>query len=427
MRRRKPRLHVDSVGRRPVRFVFRVSTTRRTGVALLLLALLGLGASAAAAFVHYKLLSDVGYVSPCDISATWNCSQVYESQYGTFWGVPVAVGGVIWTAAVTLLALAGVITMGRGARAAELAARIPGYIFVLAVPGLAVVIYLGYASIVVLKTYCLFCLLTYVAVVGIFLVSGAAADESMTDLPRRAMRDLRLLVSSPMALVVSTLFVVGAIALVALFPRPVTAATRDAAAPAPVTLTMQQLSEFERWYTSLPRVPVAVPNDGAKVLIVKFNDYQCPPCRQTYEAYKPIIAKYQGQYPGKVKFVTKDYPLEPECNSNAPAGQHLAACEAAVAVRLARAKKRGEAMEEWLFQNQPQMTPDMVREGVKGVAGVTDFDAQYPSQLELVKGDIALGALLQVKGTPTFFVNGVRIPIVKPEFFDAVIAYELKH
>jgi protein-disulfide isomerase len=192
-------------------------------------------------------------------------------------------------------------------------------------------------------------------------------------------------------------------------------------------LTGQQQSEFERWYTSLPRVPVAVPNDGAKVLIVKFNDYQCPPCRMTYESYKPIIAKYQGQYPGKVKFVTKDYPLEPECNSNAPSGQHLAACEAAVAVRLARAKKRGEAMEEWLFQNQAQMTPDLVREGVKGVAGVTDFDAQYASQLELVKGDIALGALLQVKGTPTFFVNGVRIPIVKPEFFDAAIAYELKH
>ena len=329
-----------------------------------------------------------------------------------------------------LLALAGVVAAGRGTRGAELAGRIPGYIFVLAVPGLAAVLYLGYASIFALKTYCLFCLLTYVAVAGIFLVSGAAADGSMTDLPRRATRDLRLLVSSPMALGVTALFVAGAIALVTLFPRPVTATTREAApapAPAPVAMTGQQQSEFERWYTGLPRIPVAVPNDGAKVLIVKFNDYQCPPCRMTYESYKPIIAKYQGQYPGKVKFVTKDYPLEPECNSNAPAGQHLAACEAAVAVRLARAKKRGEAMEEWLFQNQGQMTPDLVREGVKGVAGVTDFDAQYASQLELVKGDIALGALLQVKGTPTFFVNGVRIPIVKPEFFDAAIAYELKH
>jgi uncharacterized membrane protein/protein-disulfide isomerase len=406
-----------------------VSTSRRTGVvAILLFGLLGLGASTAAAYVHYKLLSDIGYVSPCDINATWNCSQVYESQYGAFWGVPVAVGGVIWTAAVTLLALAGLLAGNRGPRGAELAARIPGYVFALAVPGLAVVLYLAYASVFVLKAYCLFCLLTYVAVVGIFLVSGAAADGSMTDLPRRATRDLRLLVSTPFALTVSALFVAGAIALVTLFPRPVTAATREAApAPAPVVLTAQQETEFDRWYSSLPRVPIAVPNEGAKVLIVKFNDYQCPPCRMTYESYKPIIAKYQGQYPGKVKFVTKDYPLDPECNANAPQGQHQSACEAAVAVRLARMKKRGEAMEEWLFQNQPQLTPELVREGVKGVAGVTDFDAQYAAQLELVKGDISLGALLQVKGTPTFFINGVRIPIVKPEFFDKAIAYELKH
>ena len=61
--------------------LFRVATTRRTGAALLLLALLGLGASTAAAFVHYKLLSDVGYISPCDINATWNCSAKYYVVY----------------------------------------------------------------------------------------------------------------------------------------------------------------------------------------------------------------------------------------------------------------------------------------------------------------------------------------------------------
>ena len=38
-----------------------------------------------------------------------------------------------------------------------------------------------------------------------------------------------------------------------------------------------------------------------------------------------------------------------------------------------------------------------------------------------------MGAALKVTGTPTFFVNGARVPIIKPEFFDAAIAYELKH
>jgi uncharacterized membrane protein/protein-disulfide isomerase len=396
--------------------------TRRTGLALLLLALLALGASSAAAVIHYHLLLDRTYHSACDINATWNCSQVYESQYGAFRGVPVAVGGVVWASSVTLLVVAG---LALTRRAAEFAARVPGYVFALAVPGLSVILYLAYGSLFVLKTYCIFCLITYVAVAGIFLVSGAAADGSMTDLPRNVRRDLKSLAGSPVGLLVSGLFVAGAVALVALFPRQVDATTAAAAAPAPLTTTQQ--TEFDRWYESLPRVPVAVPTDGAKVLIVKFNDYQCPPCRMTWEQYKPVIAKFQGMYPGKVKFVTKDFPLDPECNVNTPQGMHQSSCEAAAAVRMARAKGRAEAMEEWLFANQPQLTPDLVKQAVRSVGGVTDFDTQYPKVLELVKSDIAMGAALQVHATPTFFINGVRIPIVKPEYFDQAIAYELKH
>ena len=35
---------------------------------------------------------------------------------------------------------------------------------------------------------------------------------------------------------------------------------------------------------------------------------QCPPCGQTFAEYKPVLAKYAKEYPGKVKFITKDYP-----------------------------------------------------------------------------------------------------------------------
>jgi protein-disulfide isomerase len=142
--------------------------------------------------------------------------------------------------------------------------------------------------------------------------------------------------------------------------------------------------------------------------------------------YKPVLAKWQASRPGLVAMVTKDYPLEPECNINAPGGQHLAACEAAVAVRLAREKGKAEAMETWLFENQGSMTPALVREGAREIGQVTDFDRRYAPTLELVKADIAQGAQAGVRATPTFFINGVRIPGVKPEYFDAAIAYELK-
>jgi len=396
---------------------------------VLTLSLVGLAASVAAAVVHYRLLSDPLYRSVCDFNATWNCTQVYESQYGAFFGIPVAVGGVIWFAAVTVLAMVGLRGAGGRDPVADLSARVSGYLFALAVPALSIVLYLGYASLVVLKAYCVFCFITYFAVIGIFVISGAAADGLMTGLPRRALADLRALVTSPLALSLAVAFSAGAVALVALFPRQLDAvAASNAAAAAPIrTLETAEQSNFDQWYASLPRVPLPVPTDGAKVLIVKFNDYQCPPCRMTWEQYKPVIARYMAQYPGKVKFVTKDYPLDGECNVNTPGAGHAAACEAAVAVRLARAKGRADAMEEWLFANQPQITPDLVRQGARSIGGVTDFEAQYAKTLELVKADIALGAAVKVTGTPTFFVNGARVPIVKPEFFDAAIAYELKH
>jgi uncharacterized membrane protein/protein-disulfide isomerase len=403
---------------------------RRTSLSLLVLALLGLSASVAAAVVHYRLLADPLYQSVCDFNATWNCTQVYESAYGALAGVPVAVGGVVWFAAVTLLALAAHRGAGKAGPPGERARRIVGYLFVAGVAALSVVLYLGYASVFVLKTYCLFCLITYFAVAGIFVIAGAASDGIMSGLHKRAPGDLRALAASPIGLSLTLVFGVGAAARIALFPRQVDAVAAAAATPAaPVsvrTLDAAEQSNFDQWYASLPMTPVAVPADGAKVVVVKFNDYQCPPCRMTWETYKPIFAKYTAQHPGKVKYVTIDYPLEGECNVNTPGAGHMAACEAAVAVRLARARGRGEAMEEWLFANQPQMTPDLVRQGARSIGGVTDFDAQYAKTLEAVKADIAMGAALKVTGTPTFFINGRRVPIIKPEFLDAAIAYELK-
>ena len=48
----------------------------------------------------------------------------------------------------------------------------------------------GAASALVLKTYCILCIGTYVAVIGLFLVSGATNSVPMTRLPGRLAADL---------------------------------------------------------------------------------------------------------------------------------------------------------------------------------------------------------------------------------------------
>jgi len=163
------------------------------------------------------------------------------------------------------------------------------------------------------------------------------------------------------------------------------------------------------------------------VLLLKFNDYQCPSCRQAWILYKDIIAKYEAAYPGVFRSETRDFPLELECGVG-NAG-HAAACEAAVAVRMAREKSLDKQLEAMLFDRQSMsMTRDDVKAALKEVTQITDseFDSRYTKLLEAVRADVQLGQKLNVTGTPTFFLNGVKLGGFRPAAFDAVIAYELK-
>jgi uncharacterized membrane protein/protein-disulfide isomerase len=397
--------------------------TRRAALFALFCSLVGLGASAAAAYTHYHLLYDPAYRSFCDVNETISCTQVYMSRFSTVRGIPVALFGATAFVATALLSISG-LTARPAVRE-----NVPGYLFVLSTLSLAVILYLGYASFVLLRAVCLLCLTTYAAVIGLFLVSGAATSFPMTTLPRRASSDVRVFARSPLAIIVAILFLAGAASTLAWFPREVTAASGDVAAqagslPAP---TKDQTSEFERWFSSQPRVPLVVASDGAKVLIVKFNDFQCPACGQSYLQYKPIFAKYEAERPGQVKLVLKDYPLNRDCNDALGSTIHPAACEAAVAVRLAGAHNKTEAMEEWLYTHQPAMTPPSVRQAARDIGQITDFDAKYQSTLSLVKGDVALGRQLGIKSTPTFYINGVKVEgALPPQYFDQAIKFELQ-
>jgi protein-disulfide isomerase/uncharacterized membrane protein len=393
-------------------------------------AVAGLLASGAAVYVHYHLLFDPRYTSFCDVNATFSCSQVYMSRFSTVYGIPVAIFGAIWFAGASLLTVTGMVTRG------NVRENVPGYLFVASTLALAAVLYFEYVSFVVLKAVCLLCLVMAGAVVGLFFLSGATTPFAMTSLPRRAARDLRTLVSTPLAVVVAVLFLGGAASALAFFPREgavfpaegaVTAETAAAAAQAPAPTASQQ-SEFERFMTTTPRVPIVIPPEGARVLIVKFNDFQCPPCRNSHLAYKPILAKYAMEHPGDVRYVLKDYPLDAECNANVANTIHPSACAAAVAVRLARTHDREEAMIEWIFANQPSLTVDLVKQAARDVGQVTDFDAKYATTLVAVKSDIALGKQLGVSATPTFFINGLKVDGALPvQYFQQAIEYELSH
>jgi protein-disulfide isomerase len=69
-----------------------------------------------------------------------------------------------------------------------------------------------------------------------------------------------------------------------------------------------------------------------------------------------------------------------------------------------------------------------VKRAAADVGGIGDFDAQYQKVLQSVRTDAAIGSALGVDSTPSFFVNGKRVPSggLPPQYFEALIELELK-
>jgi uncharacterized membrane protein/protein-disulfide isomerase len=407
--------------------------TPRARWIVLTFALVGLAFASASAWVHYRVLTDPTYISPCDISARFNCTQVYLSRFGSVWGVPVALGGVVWFGLVALLA-------GFDKPAAKEQSSATGlYIFALATIGLATILYLGYASFVVLKTGCILCMGTYVCVIGIFVTAGLQTTTGWARLPARLFSDVRAAMARPLFLTVAFLYIAGAATLVAFFPRE--GQTPAAAAQAPAASADIKQAFTNAWWQQ-PRVDLGIPADGAKVVVVKFNDWLCPACKAAHQYYQPIFDKLAKESPGAVKYIVKDWPWNSECNFNVTQtlGGHQGSCAAVAAVRMARDRNKGDEMIEWLFTNQQHLVElgmqggtaaaDAIQKHATETLGITNWAAEYAKKLPDIRRDVADGGALSLGSTPTFYVNGVKAAdgrgnFLPAEYFELALKLEI--
>jgi uncharacterized membrane protein/protein-disulfide isomerase len=393
-------------------------TTAARRTLILVLALAGFAAATTSTYVHYRLLTVPDFTSFCDVNSTVSCAQAYLSPYGELGGIPVAIFGALYFAAVLAIAGLGWSTTDRAPQAA------PSYIGLLSVPAVLFIAYLAYAAFVILNAFCILCAISYVAVLGIAMVAWTTPHVPLGALSSRMSRDVSAAVRNPAALLIVIILVAGTVFAAARFPNGNTAPVAAATVETLPFVPDDERAKLTAWWELQPKENLPIDGGGAKVVVVKFNDYQCPLCGTTYLAYKPLFKLHAGA----VKLITKHYPLESECNPGVNAG-HFAACEAAAAVIMARAKGKVEQMEDWLFTHQgpPILTPEQVKDAARDVAGIADFDAQYLDALKEVREDAALGSQLKVNSTPTFFINGRRLPqALAAQHLNVILEAELK-
>ena len=170
------------------------------------------------------------------------------------------------------------------------------------------------------------------------------------------------------------------------------------------------------------RVDVSVngePHKGpekAPVTIVKFEDFQCPFCKQVQPTFIELLKRYDG----KVRLVHKDLPLQ---------DIHPLAQQAAEAARCANEQGKFWNYHDKLYANSPKLSTEDLKSYAKEVGlNIESFDNCFTSgrYKAVVQKDLSEGVQLGLTGTPVFFINGREISGAQPlEAFAAVIDEEL--
>jgi protein-disulfide isomerase len=153
---------------------------------------------------------------------------------------------------------------------------------------------------------------------------------------------------------------------------------------------------------NLENQPAFGPAD-APVTIVEFGDLECPSCRAEAPVLRQLIPEL---YPGKVRVVFKDFPLE---------SIHPWARAASIAGRcvLRQNKDAFWKFYDWDYQNQDDITVETLKAKVLGWARGSGIDA---GELERcmdskatdaeVSANYNEGKAAGVTGTPNLYVNG---------------------
>ncbi len=146
----------------------------------------------------------------------------------------------------------------------------------------------------------------------------------------------------------------------------------------------------------------------APFIAITYSDFQCPFCRKL----SLRLEKLCEEYPGRIRWIYRHYPLARACNPHSKSSSHPFSCAAARAAEAARLVGGDEAF--W------KMHDALYGEGVRLVerpyvrlAKEIGLDEEAfrkamadPASLRRIQAHIQAGAELDIQGTPTILLNG---------------------
>jgi protein-disulfide isomerase len=158
----------------------------------------------------------------------------------------------------------------------------------------------------------------------------------------------------------------------------------------------------------------------APITIVEYGDFECPVCRNFHDALRGILPNYP-----QVKLIFKEFPLDQI---------HPWARTAALAGRCAYRQdpKAFWKMYDLIYDNQELISASDVYDKMLDFAGRANLNVDTfkaclsgPEATAEVNASIENGKLLDVRSTPTVFVNGRPLTGADPHALQQYIDYEV--
>ena len=214
----------------------------------------------------------------------------------------------------------------------------PAYIFAGSTLALAVVLYLAYASFFILKEVCPLCVATYVAVIGVFVISGGASSVPMSSAarsrPARSSRAGRHAARARHRAALRRRRGVGHDAR----SRARRSGPSSAAAQAAQPGSAHRVRALVGRAAEVRQLPLRQRRrEGADRRVRRLPVPALPGSTSRSSRSSTTYA----EQPKDVKFIFKTWPLNSDCNAIVPTRMHIAACDASAADVMARPKGHG--------------------------------------------------------------------------------------
>jgi protein-disulfide isomerase len=159
----------------------------------------------------------------------------------------------------------------------------------------------------------------------------------------------------------------------------------------------------------LAGVPLKGPSN-APIKVAEFSDFLCPFCRNIAGAF----SQYLPASAGRVAIYYKHYPLDTDCNPHVDRSLHPGACLLARAGICAEAQQKFWPFHDRVFSTelkdpQPADVTKLAAEAGLDPSALEACLASAATQARLA-AEVAEGYKAGVRGTPTLFINGKRLP-----------------